>query len=183
MTVGHGRFRTAVIGPIWLPLTQNSLPYRPCVGIVLLNEMGQIWVGRRFEDLVQMEVQKRWQMPQGGIDKGEEAETAALRELYEETGVSSVKILAQSQDWIKYDLPAEAVGKALKGKYRGQQQKWFAMRFTGRDDEINLKPDGHKQEFDAWRWVDPGEVLDLIVGFKRPTYEVVLREFREFLAS
>ncbi|MGA7326431.1 MAG: RNA pyrophosphohydrolase [Rhodomicrobium sp.] len=160
----------------------NLLPYRPCVGIMLLNKKGQIWVGRRFDDLVQLEVQKRWQMPQGGIDDGEEPKRAALRELHEETGVSSVKILAESQGWIKYDLPAEAVGKALKGKYRGQQQKWFAMRFTGVEDEINLKPDGHKQEFDAWRWVDHREVLDLIVGFKRPTYEVVLREFSEFLA-
>ncbi|MGO8954412.1 MAG: RNA pyrophosphohydrolase [Rhodomicrobium sp.] len=155
----------------------NSLPYRPCAGIVLLNAEGRIWVGRRFDDLVQQEAERRWQMPQGGIDEHEDAEAAALRELYEETGVRSVEILAVSQEWIYYDLPPEAVGIALKGKYRGQRQKWFAMRFTGDEGEIDLRAAGHKPEFDAWRWATTSEVLELIVGFKRPAYETVLAEF------
>jgi putative (di)nucleoside polyphosphate hydrolase len=161
----------------------NTLPYRPCAGIVLLNAEGLVWIGRRFDDLVQQEVDQRWQMPQGGIDPNEDAEAAARRELYEETGIRSVKVLAQSRDWIYYDLPPEAVGIALKGKFRGQRQKWFAMRFTGSEQEINLQPHGHKAEFDAWRWASPSEVLDMIVGFKRPAYEAVFEEFAPLLAS
>ncbi|MBI4723747.1 MAG: RNA pyrophosphohydrolase [Rhodomicrobium sp.] len=160
----------------------SSLPYRPCVGIVLLNGEGFIWMGRRFDELVQQEDEKRWQMPQGGIDAHEQPEVAALRELYEETGVRSVEILAESRDWIHYDLPPESVGKALKGKYRGQRQKWFAMRFTGEEQEIDLQPAGYKPEFDAWRWATPGEVLASIVGFKRPAYEAVIAEFELLFA-
>jgi putative (di)nucleoside polyphosphate hydrolase len=158
------------------------LPYRPCAGIALLNAEGRIWVGRRFDGLVQQETSKRWQMPQGGIDHNEDPKTAALRELYEETGVRSVRILAESKRWIDYDLPPEAVGTALQGKYRGQRQKWFAMRFTGNDNEIDLTAGGHKPEFDAWRWATATEVLDLIVPFKRPVYEAVIAEFEPLLA-
>jgi putative (di)nucleoside polyphosphate hydrolase len=156
----------------------NTLPYRPCAGIMLLNAEGLIWIGRRFDELVQQETLRRWQMPQGGIDKHEEPEAAARRELYEETGVRSVELLQISKDWIYYDLPPEAVGMALKGKYRGQRQKWFAMRFTGDEQEINLHQQGHKPEFDAWRWAPAQEVLDLIAGFKRPAYEAVMTEFK-----
>ncbi len=156
----------------------NTLPYRPCVGIMLLNAEGRIWIGRRFEDLVSLEYQLRWQMPQGGIDKGEDPRVAAFRELYEETGVSSASIIAESKNWIQYDLPPEAVGKAMKGKFRGQEQKWFVMRFTGEEHEINLSPEGHKPEFDAWRWATASEVLDEIVAFKRNAYRAVLEEFR-----
>ncbi len=159
-----------------------TLPYRPCAGIVLLNEEGRIFIGRRFDELVQKEAEKRWQMPQGGIDKNEDPEAAALRELYEETGVRSVKILAEAKEWIYYDLPPEAVGIALKGKYRGQRQKWFAMRFSGDEREIDFGAAGHKPEFDAWRWATAPEVLDLIVGFKRAAYEAVIAEFKAFLA-
>lgn len=155
----------------------DTLPYRPCVGIVLLNAEGRIWIGRRFEDLIPQEYNRRWQMPQGGIDEGEDPKRAAFRELYEETGVSSASVIAQSQNWVRYELPPEAVGKALKGKFRGQEQKWFAMRFTGDESEINLKPKGHKPEFDAWRWATASEVLDEIVAFKRPAYLAVLDEF------
>lgn len=159
----------------------NTLPYRPCVGIALLNAEGRIWLGRRFEDLVSQEYEKRWQMPQGGIDKGEDPKVAAFRELYEETGVSSASIVAELKDWIQYDLPPEDVGKAMKGKFRGQEQKWFAMRFTGEEREINLNLEGHKPEFDAWRWATASEALDEIVGFKRNAYRAVLEEFRALL--
>jgi putative (di)nucleoside polyphosphate hydrolase len=159
----------------------DALPYRPCAGIVLLNAEGRIWIGRRFDELVQQETLKRWQMPQGGIDDGEDPRTAAFRELYEETGVRSAKILAESAGWIDYDLPPEAVGIALKGKYRGQRQKWFAMRFTGDESEIDLRAGGHKPEFDAWRWAAATEVLNLIVAFKRPVYEAVIAEFEPLL--
>ena len=159
----------------------NTLPYRPCVGIVLLNAEGRIWIGRRFEDLMSQEYQQRWQMPQGGIDKGEDPKVAAFRELYEETGVSSASFIAESKNWIHYDLPPEIVGKAMKGKFRGQEQKWFAIRFTGNEQEINLACEGHKPEFDAWRWATASEVLDEIVGFKRDAYRSVLEEFSALL--
>jgi putative (di)nucleoside polyphosphate hydrolase len=169
-------------GPLMSLIDPNTLPYRPCVGIVLLNAEGLIWVGRRFDELVMQETFKRWQMPQGGIDEDEDPTVAALRELYEETGVRSAEIIAESKNWITYDLPPEAVGKALKGKYRGQRQKWFAMRFIGDEAEVNLSLDGHKPEFDLWRWATPQEVLDLIVGFKRPVYEAVVSEFSHLFA-
>ena len=161
----------------------NTLPYRPSVGIVLLNVEGLIWLGRRFGDLIQREAEQRWQMPQGGIDKQEDPQAAALRELHEETGVRSVEVLAGTRAWIYYDLPPEAVGIALKGKYRGQRQKWFAMRFTGEEREIDLRPAGHKPEFDAWRWATATEVLGLIVGFKRAAYEAVLAEFAHLVKA
>ena len=161
----------------------NSLPYRPCVGIVLLNADGLIWIGRRFEDLIDQENAKRWQMPQGGIDKNEDPRVAAFRELYEETGVRSASIIAESRNWIRYDLPPEVVGIAMKGKYRGQEQKWFAMRFTGGEQEIDLQLEGHTPEFDAWRWATASEVLREIVGFKRDAYHAVLEEFAPLLAS
>jgi putative (di)nucleoside polyphosphate hydrolase len=160
----------------------NTLPYRPCVGVVLLNGEGKIWIGRRCEDLISQEWSKRWQMPQGGIDHGEDPKAAAARELYEETGVSSVSIVAETKDWIPYDLPPEAVGRAMKGRFRGQRQRWFAMRFTGDEREINLTPQGHKPEFDAWRWAGAAEVLDEIVEFKRAVYAAVLKEFASLLA-
>jgi putative (di)nucleoside polyphosphate hydrolase len=160
----------------------GALPYRPCAGLVVLNAEGLIWLGRRIGELVQQEIQYRWQMPQGGIDAGEDPQTAALRELYEETGIRSVEVLAESKDWIHYDLPPESVGIALKGKYRGQRQKWFAMRFTGAEQEINLQPAGHKPEFDAWRWATPNDAVESVVPFKRASYEAVMAEFAHLTA-
>ena len=160
----------------------STLPYRPCVGIMVLNAEGLIWLGRRSEDLVGQEHQYRWQMPQGGIDADEEPRAAAFRELYEETGIRSAEVLAETQNWIPYDLPPEAIGVALKGRFRGQRQKWFAMRFTGAEHEIDLAPAGHKPEFDAWRWASASEVLEQVVTFKRLAYEAVLAEFA-YLAS
>lgn len=151
----------------------NKLPYRPCVGVMVLNRAGQVFVGRR----INQELGQAWQMPQGGIDAGEDIQAAALRELEEETGITKVQILAEAEEWFTYDLPPAAVGIALKGKYRGQKQKWFAVRFLGGDRDVNLKH--HKPpEFDAFRWVEIDELVDLIVPFKRGVYAKVVETFR-----
>ncbi len=152
--------------------------YRPCVGIMLLNPQGLVWIGRRFQKQNVDGVGHWWQMPQGGIDANEDPAAAALRELEEETAVRSAEIIAEAPGWYNYDLPEHLIGKSWKGKYRGQSQKWFAARFTGEDSEINLAPPGHKQEFDQWRWVRMHEVTDAIVPFKKPVYEQVITAFR-----
>jgi putative (di)nucleoside polyphosphate hydrolase len=152
--------------------------YRPCVGVMLLNKQGLVWIGRRFEKQNDEGTGKWWQMPQGGIDEGEDAGLAALRELQEETNVTSARVIAEAPGWFTYDLPAHLIGISWKGKYRGQKQKWFALEFTGQDSEINLKPPGHKQEFDEWRWAKMDEMLDLIIPFKREVYVDVIAAFR-----
>ena len=152
--------------------------YRPCVGVMLLNKQGLVWIGRRFQKQNDDGVGHWWQMPQGGIDAGEDPAVAAARELEEETAVRSAEIIAEAPDWYNYDLPEPLIGLSWKGKYRGQTQKWFAARFTGQDSEINLAPPGHKQEFDQWRWAKMSEVVDLIVPFKKPVYEKVIAAFR-----
>lgn len=160
--------------------TSNLLPYRPCVGIMLLNKERRVWIGRRADlDPKRHQYGTWWQMPQGGIDDGEEPSPAALRELHEETGVTSAKIIAETRDWLTYDLPPELQGKAWKGRYRGQKQMWYAVEFTGTDDEIVLDqgPDGTHPEFDSWRWADMREIVDLVVPFKRAVYEQVIAEF------
>lgn len=160
----------------------ETLPYRPCVGIMVLNAEGKVWVGRRIA-LPQGELdgeERLWQMPQGGIDAGEEPLPAALRELYEETGIRSVSLLAEADRWIDYDLPPHLVGIALKGRFRGQTQKWFAFRFDGDEAEIQIAPPpgGHEAEFSEWGWKTMDEVLDLIVPFKRSVYDAVVDQFR-----
>lgn len=163
----------------------EDLPYRACVGIMLLNADGLVWAGRRLENTETFGKNAlRWQMPQGGIDKNEDPLEAAKRELWEETGVTSASLLAESKGWLKYDLPAELIGIALKGKYRGQSQKWFAFRFEGDESEINIThpPDGSEQEFDMWEWKEMHELPDLIVDFKREIYQQVVAGFKHLAA-
>jgi len=155
--------------------------YRPCVGIMLLNSQGLAWIGRRHEKVNDDGVGYWWQMPQGGIDEGEEPRETALRELREETGIVSAHIIAESPSWYEYDLPKELIGKSWGGRWRGQTQKWFAARFTGDENEINLAPPGHKQEFDQWRWASMNEVIDLIVPFKRDVYRRVVSDFQRLV--
>jgi putative (di)nucleoside polyphosphate hydrolase len=156
----------------------EDFPYRPCVGIVLLNRAGLIWIGRRCQNII--EDPENWQMPQGGIDPDEDPAKAAKRELAEETGTDKAEIISETAVWHYYDLPADMLGIALQGKYRGQRQKWFAMRFLGQDSDFNIHapPGGHPAEFDEWRWATIDEVMHLIIPFKRRVYEAVLEEFR-----
>jgi putative (di)nucleoside polyphosphate hydrolase len=159
---------------------RQTLPLRACVGIMLINRHGRIWLGRRRPKWIKSG--HIWQMPQGGILRGESYAAAAFRELREETGVASAEIVAEMPGWLTYELPKELMGVALKGRYRGQRQKWFAMRFHGSDREIDvLPPDGSKPEFDSWRWVKPLQVAALAISFKRQVYEDVIREFAHAL--
>jgi putative (di)nucleoside polyphosphate hydrolase len=145
----------------------SDLPYRPCVGIMLFNQDGKVFVGKRIDQTVE-----GWQMPQGGIDKGEEPKQAVLRELREEVGTDKAEILGEMEDWVTYDLPKHLIGVAFHGRYRGQKQKWFALRFTGQDADIDLT--AHEPEFADYKWVELKELPDLIVPFKRDTYRQVI---------
>jgi putative (di)nucleoside polyphosphate hydrolase len=164
---------------------RDALPYRDCVGIAVFNAAGNVFVGRRkleTDPERSGDYDAPWQMPQGGIDQGEDTLRAALRELYEETNITSVSLLAEAPEWIYYDLPEDQIGKALKGKYRGQRQRWFAFAFTGDDSEIDvLNPAAGKftAEFEAWRWERLSRTPSLIVPFKRHAYEKVAEAFAE----
>lgn len=147
----------------------NDLPYRPNVGAVLFNRAGRVFIGRR-RDL------GAWQLPQGGIDEGEDPRLAVMRELMEEIGTANATILAEHDEWLTYDLPPHLVGKAFGGRFRGQRQRWFALRFTGTDADIRLDLDPHP-EFDAWRWDDLANLPSLAVGFKRDIYAVLAASF------
>ncbi|MBN8911591.1 MAG: RNA pyrophosphohydrolase [Rhizobiales bacterium] len=157
----------------------TTLPYRPCVGIMVLNRADRIWVGQRADAPGDAEGRGTWwQMPQGGIDENEDPSAAALRELSEETAIKSVEIIRETPGWLTYDLPAHLLGVAWGGRYRGQRQKWFAMRFLGQDTEVDLGlPGTPNAEFVSWRWCSPEELADGVVPFKRAVYLEVLRSF------
>ncbi len=161
-------------------LGPSGLPYRPCAGVVLINPQGLVFAGQRIDR--PKDAPPAWQMPQGGIDAGETPREAALRELVEETGVAAdlVEPLAESPDWVTYDLPPELLGKVWKGKYGGQKQKWFALRFLGDDSAVRIATE--HPEFDCWQWMRAADLIDSIVPFKRAVYAQVLGDFREVLA-
>lgn len=164
---------------------RESLPYRDCVGIAVFNAEGNVFIGRRIPEHDPEDSSEHgapWQMPQGGIDAGEDPLKAALRELHEETNITSVSLLAEAPEWIYYDLPDDALGIALKGKYRGQRQRWFAFAFTGSEAEIDVTaPGGGKfsPEFDSWRWELLSRTPSLIVPFKKQAYEKVVAAFAD----
>jgi len=168
------------------------LPLRPCVGIALFNRQGQVWVGRRLRKSRSLarEAEGLWQLPQGGIEAGEEPLAAARRELWEETGVQSAEMLAEMRDWLSYELPAAWLAgkqgkKPLGGRYRGQKQKWFAFLLTGDDSEITINPPpaGNETEFDAWEWRDLAAIAEHIIAFKRAIYQQIAAEFAPIAAK
>lgn len=155
----------------------DSLPYRPCVGVVMIDARGMVFAGQRIDS-----PSPAWQMPQGGIDEGEKPREAAYRELREETGVTRelVEFVGKTHGWVTYDLPPELLGKVWGGKYRGQRQKWFLFRFKGKDTDIKIASE--HPEFAQWRWILADEMAESIVPFKRAVYDEVIRSFRAYLA-
>ncbi len=154
----------------------TTLPYRPCAGVMLLNREGKVFVGQRLDSTLEA-----WQMPQGGIDDGEDALTAAIRELGEEAGIAPhhVELIAEAGEELQYDLPDDLIGKIWKGKWRGQRQRWFLFAFTGQDSDVNIATE--HAEFRAWRWIEPHDLPHVIVPFKRALYERLLDLFAPHL--
>ena len=161
----------------------EHLPYRPCVGTMVINRAGLVFIGRRKGGPEHVDITHAWQMPQGGVDPGEDPWPAALRELYEETNIRSVEKLGEIEEWLAYDIPPDIVGQAWKGKYRGQRQKWYALRFTGDEREIDVATPAsgaHEPEFVEWRWEPMRNLPGLVVPFKRAAYERIVQEFSRF---
>ena len=154
-------------------MDKNKLPMRIGVGIIVLNDKNEVFVGKRKDN-----PGDKWQMPQGGVDKGEDYLTAMKRELIEETSIKNIKILKQIENTYEYELPKNLIGIIWKGKYRGQKQKWFVTRFLGKDSEINLKTS--HPEFIEWKWLNIKDLPKVIVDFKRHVYEALIKELKEF---
>lgn len=161
-----------------MAIDASTLPYRPCVGVLLLNRDRLVWVGKR-NPKHDADARYAWQMPQGGIDEGEDPYRAARRELYEETSIRSVTLIGEAPDWFTYDFPPEILKNTRKAKYRGQAQKWYAFRFDGEESEIDIlnPPDGHQAEFVDWRWERADRLVDLVIPFKRDVYRQVVDTF------
>ena len=155
-------------------MSQKNLPLRIGVGAIVLNNEKKIFVGKRLDNPID-----KWQMPQGGVDKGENFITAMKRELKEETSIQNIKILKQIDKWFEYELPKNLLGIIWKGKFRGQKQKWFIVRFTGKENEINLKT--KHPEFIEWKWIEIDELTKVIVDFKRDVYNKLVLELKKFI--
>ena len=158
------------------PLEYSKRPYRPCVGIMLINDNGHIFGGQRIDNRAEA-----WQMPQGGIDAGEDVETACFREMREEIGTDKADILSIHPEWLNYDIPLPLADRLWGGSYRGQSQKWVALRYTGQDSDINIATE--EPEFFSWQWMSPADLVQLAVPFKRPVYEDIMTQFAQYIKA
>ncbi|MEC7245656.1 MAG: RNA pyrophosphohydrolase [Pseudomonadota bacterium] len=158
------------------PLEYSKRPYRPCVGIMLINDNGHIFGGQRIDNRAEA-----WQMPQGGIDAGEDVETACFREMREEIGTNKADILSIHPEWLNYDIPLPLADRLWGGSYRGQSQKWVALRYTGQDSDINIATE--QPEFFSWQWMSPADLIQLAVPFKRPVYEDIMTQFAQYIKA
>ena len=158
------------------PLEYSKRPYRPCVGIMLINDNGHIFGGQRIDNRAEA-----WQMPQGGIDAGEDFETACFREMREEIGTDKADILSIHPEWLNYDIPLPLADRLWGGSYRGQSQKWVALRYTGQDSDINIATE--EPEFFSWQWMSPADLIQLAVPFKRPVYEDIMTQFAQYIKA
>ena len=158
------------------PLEYSKRPYRPCVGIMLINDNGHIFGGQRIDNRAEA-----WQMPQGGIDAGENVETACFREMREEIGTDKADILSIHPEWLNYDIPLPLADRLWGGSYRGQSQKWVALRYTGQDSDINIATE--EPEFFSWQWMSPADLIQLAVPFKRPVYEDIMTQFAQYIKA
>lgn len=158
------------------PLEYSKRPYRPCVGIMLINDNGHIFGGQRIDNRAEA-----WQMPQGGIDAGEDVETACFREMREEIGTDKADILSIHPEWLNYDIPLPLADRLWGGSYRGQSQKWVALRYTGQNSDINIATE--EPEFFSWQWMSPADLIQLAVPFKRPVYEDIMTQFAQYIKA